>query len=88
MTKGEGKGEVIDLKGLLARDEDFVRVAVEALAQTCCTSLACGLRHRVERDKLPKRSPGTEGAAVWGGGHGVCSPRAVFFSAHCFSPPL
>jgi putative transposase len=33
MTKGEGKGEVIDLKGLLAHDEDFVRAAVEALAQ-------------------------------------------------------
>jgi putative transposase len=33
MTKGESKGEVIDLKGLLARDEDFVRAAVEALVQ-------------------------------------------------------
>jgi putative transposase len=33
MTKGEAKGEVIDLKGLLARDEDFVRAAVEALVQ-------------------------------------------------------
>src|SRR4029077_9117787 len=33
MIKGEGKGEVIDLKGLLARDEDFVRAAVEALVQ-------------------------------------------------------
>jgi len=33
MTKGEGKGEVIDLKRLLARDEDFVRAAVEALIQ-------------------------------------------------------
>jgi len=33
MTKGEGKGEVIDLKGLLARGEDFVRAAVEALVQ-------------------------------------------------------
>jgi transposase-like protein len=33
MTKGEGKGEVIDLKGFLARDEDFVRAAVEALVQ-------------------------------------------------------
>src|SRR5258707_9767049 len=33
MTKGEGKSEVIDLKGLLGRDEDFVRVAVEALVQ-------------------------------------------------------
>ena len=33
MTKGEGRGEVIDLKGLLARDEDFIRAAVEALAQ-------------------------------------------------------
>src|SRR5579863_8646553 len=33
MTKGEGKAEGIDLKGLLARDEDFVRAAVEALIQ-------------------------------------------------------
>jgi transposase-like protein len=33
MTKGEGKAEVIDLKGLLARDEDFVRAAVEALIE-------------------------------------------------------
>ena len=33
MTKGESKAEVIDLKGLLARDEDFVRAAVEALVQ-------------------------------------------------------
>ena len=33
MTKGEGKSEVIDLKGLLGRDEDFVRAAVEALVQ-------------------------------------------------------
>src|ERR1700757_4068570 len=33
MTKGEGKAEVIDLKGLLGRDEDFVRAAVEALVQ-------------------------------------------------------
>src|SRR5215211_1198614 len=33
MTKGEGKAEVIELKGLLARDEDFVRAAVEALIQ-------------------------------------------------------
>jgi putative transposase len=33
MTKGEGRPEVIDLKGLLARDEDFVRAAVEALVQ-------------------------------------------------------
>jgi putative transposase len=33
MTKGEGKAEVIDLKGLLSRDEDFVRAAVEALVQ-------------------------------------------------------
>jgi putative transposase len=31
VTKGEGKGEVVDLKGLLARDEDFLRAAIEAL---------------------------------------------------------
>jgi transposase-like protein len=33
MTKGEGKAGVIDLKGLLAREEDFVRAAVEGLVQ-------------------------------------------------------
>ena len=33
MSKSEGKAEVIDLKGVLARDEDFVRAAVEALVQ-------------------------------------------------------
>jgi putative transposase len=33
MTKVEGKAEVIDIKGLLARDEDFVRSAVEALVE-------------------------------------------------------
>ena len=31
--QGRGKAEVIDLKGLLARDADFVRAAVEALVQ-------------------------------------------------------
>ncbi|MBV9970665.1 MAG: IS256 family transposase, partial [Xanthobacteraceae bacterium] len=38
MTKGEGKSEVIDIKGLLARDEDFVRSAVEALVQAALES--------------------------------------------------
>ena len=33
MTKGKGKGEVIDLKGLLAGGEDFIRAAIEALVQ-------------------------------------------------------
>jgi putative transposase len=33
MTKCAGKAGVIDLKGLLARDEDFVRAAVEGLMQ-------------------------------------------------------
>jgi integrase len=33
MTKGESKGEVIDLRGLLTRDKDFVRAPVEALIQ-------------------------------------------------------
>jgi len=31
MTKREGKAEIIDLKGLLERDEDFLRSAVERL---------------------------------------------------------
>ena len=33
MTKREGKAEAIDLKGLLERDEDFLRAALEALLQ-------------------------------------------------------
>jgi putative transposase len=33
MTKREVKAEVIDIKGLLAQDQDFVRAAVEALVQ-------------------------------------------------------
>ena len=33
MTKCEGKAEGIDIKGLLAQDADFVRVAVEVLVQ-------------------------------------------------------
>jgi len=33
MTKREGKAGVIDIKGLLAEDGDFVRAAVEALVQ-------------------------------------------------------
>jgi putative transposase len=38
MTKVEGKAEVIDIKGLLARDEDFVRAAVEALIEAALES--------------------------------------------------
>ncbi|MGI8568268.1 MAG: transposase [Methylocella sp.] len=30
MTKREGKAEIIDLKGLLERDQDFLRSAVES----------------------------------------------------------
>ena len=33
MTKREGKTELVDVKGLLEQDEDFVRSAVEALIQ-------------------------------------------------------
>src|ERR1700747_549604 len=33
MTKREGKAELVDVKGLRERDEDFVRAAVEALVQ-------------------------------------------------------
>jgi putative transposase len=33
MTKGQNKAEIIDVKALLERDEDFLRAAVEALVQ-------------------------------------------------------
>jgi len=55
MTKGEGKGEVIDLKGLLARDEDFVRAAVEALVQAALEAEmteAIGRQGRAQRDPV------------------------------------
>ena len=61
MTKGEGKAEVIDLKGLLARDEDFVRAAVEALVQAALeaemTEAIGGREGGAERDAcfLPQR---------------------------------
>jgi putative transposase len=38
MTKREGKAEVIEIKGLLARDEDFVRAAVAALVEAALAS--------------------------------------------------
>lgn len=38
MTRTEGNSEVIDIKGLLARDEDFVRAAVEALVEAALES--------------------------------------------------
>ena len=33
MTRGQGKGEVIDIKELLARDADFLRAAVRAAVE-------------------------------------------------------
>lgn len=33
MTKREGKAEIIGLKGLLARDQDFVRAAIATVMQ-------------------------------------------------------
>jgi putative transposase len=38
MTKREGKAEVIDIKGLLAQDDDFVGAAVEALVEAALAS--------------------------------------------------
>jgi putative transposase len=33
MTKGQNRAEIIDVKALLERDEDFLRSAVEVLVQ-------------------------------------------------------
>jgi hypothetical protein len=60
MTKGEGKGEVVDLKGLLTRDEDFVRAAVEALVQAALEAEMTELRHGRPMPSVP--APG------WGSG--------------------
>lgn len=61
MTKGEGKAEVIDLKGLLARDEDFVRAAVEALVQATL-EVEMTRRSALGRESGPRR--GCRTAAV------------------------
>ena len=52
MTKREGKAEIIDLKGLLERDEDFLRSAVERLVHAALEAEmteAVGAAKRTER---------------------------------------
>ena len=57
MTKCEGKAGVIDLKGLLARDEDFVRAAVEATG-------AGGARGRDDRGDRRREGGAHRDAAI------------------------
>jgi putative transposase len=61
MTKGEGKAEVIDLKGLLARDEDFVRAAVEAVIEA---ALEAEMSEAIGAAKGERPRPGCHTAAV------------------------
>ena len=61
MTKGEGKGEVIDLKGRLAGDEDFVRAAVEALVQA---ALAAEMSEAIGAAKGERTETGCRTAAA------------------------
>ena len=91
MTKSEGKAEVIDLKGLLARDEDFVRGAVEALVQAALeaemTEAIGAAKGRTQRDAavVPQRllqpladHPGRHaGVAGAAGPDGAVFDRAV-----------
>ena len=48
MTERKGKAELIDVKELLARDEDFVRVALEALVQA---ALEAEMREAIGAEK-------------------------------------
>ena len=57
MTKSEGKAEVIDLKGLLARDEDFVPAAVEALVQAAIAAVRGCRRGTFSSATAPNRAP-------------------------------
>ena len=91
MTKGEGKGEVVDLKGLLARDEDFLRAAIEALVQAALEgemseAISAEKGERTEtrvsyRSGYYSRSlitqGGHAGAAGAAGPHGAVFDRAV-----------
>ena len=60
MTKSEGKGEAIGeaihLKGLLARDEDFLRAAIEALVQAALEAQTA-LRYTGAPRRLRPTSP-------------------------------
>ena len=55
MTKREGKTTVIDLKGLLCGDEEFLRTAVQALVQE---ALEAEMTEAIRRCGLPHRWPG------------------------------
>jgi putative transposase len=60
MTKGQGKGEVIDIKGLLERDADFVRTAVrsavEAALEAEMTEALCAEKGERTEARLGYRS--------------------------------
>jgi putative transposase len=60
MTKGQGKGEVIDIKGLLERDADFlrtaVRCAVEAALEAEMTEALCAEKGERTEARLGYRS--------------------------------
>jgi transposase-like protein len=60
MTKGQGKSEVIDIKGLLERDTDFfraaVRLAVEAALEAEMTETLCAEKGERTEARLGYRS--------------------------------
>lgn len=58
MIKGEGKAEIIDLKGLLVRDDDyFVRAAIEAALLTLLEVNDRGDRRREGGARCSCRTP-------------------------------
>src|SRR6266404_489069 len=73
MTKREGKGEVVALKDLLRRDEDFVRSAVQALVQE---ALEAEMTEAIGAAK-GVRSAGRDAGAAGAAGSG----RSVFDGA-------
>jgi transposase-like protein len=61
MTTGKGKSELIDVKELLGRDQDFVRAALEALLQA---ALEAEMTEAIGAEKGDGRRRGCRTAAV------------------------
>lgn len=63
MTKGQGKGEVIDIKGLLERDAEFLRAAVRSAIETALEAeMTEGLGRR--RASAPRAGSATAAATI------------------------
>jgi transposase-like protein len=81
MTKREGKGEVVKLKGLLERGRGFVRSAVQALVQE---ALEAEMTEAIGAAKNGRKGGCRTAAAITGGRLRVPQDRSGRFSTELF----